>query len=259
LPLRRPQASKRGDWRDWREAKVERRFRGSDYAKVPRAKKRKKVLPKRLKGRDVVKFTSHCIEWRACWCHYHTLFEASVLRRELLETIAPAFFYDVNIILIEHLILQICKLTDDEGTAKRRKLTIDFLANNVDFSKTSDDLKRLKQLTRQMERFRKRLLPARNKAIGHLDLRAAHRRKPLGEAPIAEWQQFWLDLQEFVALLHKRYVDSKVAFYLNGVGGTSDADQLAQAMRESAYFRAAIADQRVSQIVGDIALRRNSI
>jgi hypothetical protein len=170
-----------------------------------------------------------------------------------LETVAPKFFYDVNIILIEHLILQICKLTDDEGTAKRRNLTTDFLANNVDFSKKLDDLKRLKQLSRQMERFRKRLLPARNKAIGHLDLRAAHRRKPLGEAPVAEWQQFWLDLQEFVALLHKRYVDGKVAFYLNGVGGTSDADQLAQALRESAYFRAAIADQRVSQIVGDIA------
>jgi hypothetical protein len=223
-------------------------------AKVPRAKKRKKVLPTRpVKRRDVVKFTTRCVELRACWWHYRTLFESSVLRRELLEAVAPKFFYDVNIMLIEHLILQICKLTDEEGTAKRRNLTTHFLVNNVDFSNTPGDLKRLKRLTRQMERFRKRLLPARNKAIGHLDLRAAHRRKSLGEAPVGEWQQFWLDLQDFVALLHKRYVDPKVAFYLNGVGGTSDADQLAQALRESAYFRAAIADQRVSQIVGDIA------
>lgn len=153
--------------------------------------------------------------------------------------------------LIEHLIFQICKLTDEEGTAKRRNLTTHFLVNNVDFSKTPGDLKRL---TRQMERFRKRLLPARNKAIGHLDLRAAHRRKSLGEAPVDQWQQFWLDLQDFVALLHKRYVDPKVAFYLNGVGGTSDADQLAQALRESAYFRAAVGDKRVTQIVGDIAV-----
>jgi hypothetical protein len=135
-------------------------------AKVPRAKKRKKVLPPRpVKRRDVLKFTAHCIDLRACWWHYRTLFEASVLRRELLETVAPKFFYDLNIMLIEHLILQICKLTDEEGTAKRRNLTTDFLANNADFSKTPGDLKRLRQLTRQMERFRKRLLPTRNKAM----------------------------------------------------------------------------------------------
>jgi hypothetical protein len=223
-------------------------------AKVPPTKKRKKDLPPRpVKRRDLAKFIAHCIDLRACWWHYRTLFEASALRRDLLEAVAPKFFYDLNVMLIEHLILQICKLTDPEGTAKRRNLTTDFLANNADFSKTPGDLKRLRQLTRQMRSFRRRLLPARNKAIGHLDLRAAHRRKPLGGAPVAEWQQFWLDLQEFVALLHKRYVDPEVAFYLNGVGGTSDADQLAQALRESAYFRAAIADKRVTQIVADIA------
>lgn len=201
----------------------------------------------------MTKFTANCIDLRACWWHYQTLFEASALRRELLETLAPKFFYDLNVMLIEHLILQICKLTDKEGTAKRRNLTTEFLVNNSDLSKTPGDRKRLRQLTRQMKRFRKRILPARNKAIGHLDLRAAHRRTPLGAAPVAEWEQFWLDLQEFLALLHKRYVDSKIPFYLNGVGGVSDADQLAQALRESAYFRAAIADKRLTQIVGDIA------
>ena len=100
-----------------------------------------------------------------------------------LETLAPKFFYDLNVMLIEHLILQICKLTDKEGTAKRRNLTTEFLVNNSDLSKTPGDRKRLRQLTRQMKRFRKRILPARNKAIGHLDLRAAHRRTPLGARP----------------------------------------------------------------------------
>src|SRR5271166_259682 len=121
--------------------------------------------------------------------------------------IAPTFFGDLNSMLIEHLILKICKLTDGEGTTERRNLTTHFLANNADLSKTPRDQKRLAQLTRQIERFRKRLLPARNKAIGHLDLRAAHRRKPLGGAPAAAWHQFWLDLQEFISILHKRYVD----------------------------------------------------
>jgi hypothetical protein len=80
---------------------------------------------------------------RACWLSYQTLFEASALRRELLWTVAPKFFYDLNIVLIEHLIMQVCKLTDKEGTAKRRNLTTDFLANNADFSKLPADKKRL--------------------------------------------------------------------------------------------------------------------
>lgn len=222
---------------------------------VPRAKKTPKVLtPRPVKRRDVNKFVDHCVILRAVWQHNKALFETSVLRRELLGTVAPKFFADLNLLLIEHLILQTCRLSDKEGTEKQRNLTTHFLANNADLSKTPGDKKRLAQLVRQIARFRKRILPARNKAVSHLDLHAAHRRTSLGGAPVAKWDQFWLDLEEFVAILYKRYVDPKGSFCWNGVAIISDADQLAQALRESTYFRAAIADAGITRRVSEIAL-----
>ena len=144
---------------------------------VKRAKKKPKVLtPRPVKRRDVKKFIDYCLILRAFWRHYQELFEVSTLRRELLELVAPKLFGDLNLMFIEHLILQICRLTDPEGSEKRRNFTTHFFVNNAQFPRGSSDRKRLAQLLRLITRFRKRIEPARNKAIGHLDLRKVYRR-----------------------------------------------------------------------------------
>jgi hypothetical protein len=157
--------------------------------------------------------------------------------------------------LIQHLILQICKLTDPEATMGARNLTTWFLLRNSDFSRTPSVHRKLTQLTKSLERFRKRLLPARNKFISHLDLDAGLARKALGRAPIGAWRQFWLDLQSFVEILQKRYVNAKFSFHLNAIGGVSDADQLVKALKESRYFWDALDDDVLTRRVSDIALR----
>ena len=94
---------------------------------VKRAKKKPKVLtPRPVKRRDVKKFIDYCLILRAFWRHYQELFEVSTLRRELLELVAPKLFGDLNLMFIEHLILQICRLTDPEGSEKRRNFTTHF-------------------------------------------------------------------------------------------------------------------------------------
>jgi hypothetical protein len=91
------------------------------------------------------------------------------------------------------------------------------------------------------------------KFIGHLDLEAALGRKSLGSASIAAWRKFWLDLQDFVAIMHRRYVDARGTFYLNGVGNISDAELLLKAVKESTYFHAALKDRAFTGRVGEIA------
>jgi hypothetical protein len=149
---------------------------------------------------------------------------------------ANTFFHDLNLILIQHLILQICKLTDSEATRGIRNLTTWFLLKNSDFSCTPSVPRKLTQLIKSLERFRKRLLPARNKFISHLDLDDSLARKALGRAPIGAWRQFWLDLQSFAEILQKRYVHTKFSFHLNAISGVSDANQLVKALKESRYF-----------------------
>jgi len=201
----------------------------------------------------VKKFIDHCVILRGFWSHYQTLFQGSDLKRELLQNTANTFFRDLNQMLIEHLILQICKLTDPESTMGERNLTIQFLVKNADFSASPRELAKLTTIAARILAFRKRILPARNKLISHLDLNAALGRKSLGRAPIATWLTFWLDLQDFVAIMYRRYVSARATFYLNGVGGMSDADLLVKALKESAYFWAALEDKTIKGKVADVA------
>ena len=79
-----------------------------------------------------------------------------------------------------------------------------------------------------MEAFGKKLLAARNKLIAHLDRAAILAARPLGAATDDEWNQFWLDLQEFIYIVHRKVTGS--SFYLNGVAGRSDAGDLLKAL-----------------------------
>ena len=192
---------------------------------------------------------------RAFWVHYQTLFEGSALRRELLETTAKTFFRDLRLMLVEHLILQTCKLTDPEFAVgkTRRNLSVAFLMANADFSASPRDLAKLTKIAARMDAFRERILPARNKLISHLDLDAALGRKSLGGASNAAWLRFWLDLQDFLAIMGERYVDARATFYLNGVGEMSDADEVLEALKRNTYFRAVLDDETLTHKVDEIA------
>ena len=79
-----------------------------------------------------------------------------------------------------------------------------------------------------MQVFRKKIEPARHKLISHLDRAAILAGCPLGAATDAEWNQFWLDLQDFICIVHRKIMGSP--FYLNGVAGLSDAGDLLKAL-----------------------------
>jgi AbiU2 len=201
---------------------------------------------------DVEAFCNFCVFLRSIFRHSQILFEeGGNLRRELLQSVAPTFFNDINHLLIEHLILQICKITDPEESFGRKNLTVKFLINNADFSTAPSELDTLKQLADSMHTFRAKIVPARNKLIGHLDRHSVL--EALGGAEKSEWNQFWHDLQDFLYIFHKHYVDPRGGFYLNGVSYLSDADSLVKALKESTYFHTLLDDKTLTKKSGDVA------
>ena len=209
--------------------------------------------PTKVSKTDVEAFRDFSVSLRALWRHHQILFEATDLQRELMQSIAPTFFGDLNLLLIEHLILQICKITDPEESRGRANLTVAFLINNSDFSGNTAALDRLKQLASSMHAFRDQIVPARNKLIGHIDRHSALAGSSLGAAPAGEWKQFWLDLQEFLHILDKHYIDANSAFYLNGVAYLSDAENLVKALKESSFFGALETDKEAAAKCMDVA------
>jgi len=195
---------------------------------------------------DVEAFADSCVLLRSQWAHFMTLFEGSDLKRELLYTTAPTFFSDLNRLFIEHLVLHICRLTDEAQTMGRKNLTVKFLIEHSDWSSTPDTLAKLKPISNSIHRFRKRVLPARKWFVAHLDLSAVRLDQPLGAASNDDWKQFWLDLQDFVQLMFRHHVDPNSLFHLNGIGGMSDADRLLTALRNAKLFDAVLNDQEIA-------------
>ena len=83
---------------------------------------------------EIEAMVNFCVHLRSVWRHYEILFEEGVLRRTLLHRVAPTFFGDLNQVLIEQLVLQICRLTDPAVTTGRTNLTLDYVLQEVDFT-----------------------------------------------------------------------------------------------------------------------------
>jgi hypothetical protein len=184
---------------------------------------------------DVQAFADSCVLLRSQWKHFQILFEGSDLKRELLQATAPTFFRDLHHLFVEHLVLHICRLTDDAETMGRKNLTVKFLIEHSNFSSAPDTLEKLKRLSQSIDSFRDLILKARNRFISHVDLEAVRLGDPLGAASTDKWRQFWLDLQDFLDLMLRHHVEPDRHFYLNGVGNMSDADSLLTALRNAKF------------------------
>ncbi len=176
---------------------------------------------------DIKIFADHCVFMRSIYLHGKILFEDSTAdEKELMSRTANVFFSDLNRTFIEYLILQVCKITDPA----KHNLTIAFLLQHYDFSGEPTTLRRLNELHEKLRAFRAKLLPARNKFISHSDRAAIMAGFALGVATENEWDEFWLNLQDIVCILHEKVVGGP-AFYINGVAMLSDAHGLLKALR----------------------------
>ncbi len=175
---------------------------------------------------DVEAFRGSCVSLRSLWRHFEILFIGTDLKRELLQTTASTFFGDVHGLFVEHLVLHICRLTDNAETVGRKNLTVKFLIEHSDFSSAPRTLEKLNRVSADIHAFRTLILPARNRFISHFDLEAVRLDAPLGAASDAQWKQFWIDLQDFLDLMHRHHIEPNGHFYLNGMSNMSDADSL---------------------------------
>jgi len=180
---------------------------------------------------DIEIFANYCVFMRSIYLHTRELFETSSAEdKALMGNTAGMFFGDLNRVLNEYVILQVCKITDPaHDVYKNDNHTIAFLLEHYDFSSDPSISKRLTDLHASMRAFRDKLLSARNKLISHLDRDSILAGHPLGAATDQEWGQFWLDLQDFIYIVHRKVIGS--SFYLNGEAGRSDAGDLLKALK----------------------------
>jgi len=141
------------------------------------------------------RFRQECIWARQCFNTYRTLFESDQKTLDLLHKKAPSFFHDINEILVDHLILQMCKLTDPPKTGKNENLTAQFI--NKELQTLSLSSPEIEDLCKSLLRHRATIIDFRNQYVSHLDKDASieYRAFNLGEPEDAP--NFFEALQKF--------------------------------------------------------------
>ena len=143
----------------------------------------------------VTAFCEECVWARAVRTHFAELFESGDTRHRLMAEIAKTFFQDLNIVLLEYVLLQQCKLTDPASSgAEKDNLTTNYVLS-LNWSGETKEV--LVDANRELLEFRTKINDARRKLVAHTDLRSRLQLMELGQFTKAAEQGFWSALQRF--------------------------------------------------------------
>jgi hypothetical protein len=177
-----------------------------------------------IKPDDIRLFRDESIHARAVFVHFRYLFESN---EDGILRIAPIFFGDVCRSLKIYSFIEVCKLTDPAGTARKNKiLSTELLVTSIQDKLL---LNHILPLSIRLQEFRKKVKPARDKLASHMDLATTRRRETVGAVPNDAWNQFWLDLDRFVYILSCKYLRESV--HINAVSNQSDVPALITALK----------------------------
>ena len=166
--------------------------------KFNRRKMRQKELCK-----EFVVLRDQAIILRQTFNTFNCLFASSPEVDDTLRKSAVLFFYDLNQILIEYIILLICRITDPPKTHHRANLTIPRMTklvcegNDLDLDIQADIKSNIEDLDRQIGDYRRLLNPVRNRIVSHNDREAYVLQQTLGEHTEGEMIQFFDNLQKY--------------------------------------------------------------
>ncbi len=186
------------------------------------------------------KVTDHDVDLLAriageIYCQYHNykvLFEGYDGDKPRYGDIAPNALGYLGSALKEHVILQVCKLSDPLRDHRgNENLSIQFFVQHAYFG---DSLakRKLECLGEKLETFGKKLRPARDKIISHFDRKTIHDGKPLGAAEPEEWSKYWSNLEQFVEILYQGYFNEPL--HIRSAAATTDAAILRGILEERA-------------------------
>lgn len=105
---------------------------------------------------------------RWIWQEFLELYARDGARIERMNDVAPGFFGLVQSLMIEAMVIRLCRITDGAGTGKRTNLPLRCILSALppEMSQHEDDLK---GMILNAETLVDRVRPWRNKRLAHLD------------------------------------------------------------------------------------------
>lgn len=178
-------------------------------------------------------FCEDCVWVRSLRTHFGELFESSERRSALLLEVADTFFHDLNLMMVEYIMLQQCKLTDPASMGKDKdNLTTNYI---LGLNWSHETRRVLAETNAHLMQFRGKILDARRKLIAHLDLRARLNAFALGEVTQADELAFWEHLQTFADAAHREALGGP--FEIAATMQSGDIPSLVHALKDSVEYQ----------------------
>lgn len=141
-------------------------------------------------------FREQCIWLQTCYNTHAALFESGEKTTRILSSAAHLFFRDLNLILVEYCLLQVCRLTDPPQSLGKDNLTVKHinLLLQAEGLLTSD----ISTAADGLAHYRSLINDSRNWIISHADKRTLINDLPIGQHTEADVSAFFENLYRYV-------------------------------------------------------------
>jgi hypothetical protein len=164
-----------------------------------------------------------------------------------MEKTAWSFFYHIRRIVVGHLLLEFVKITEPSVSkiSQRENFSVDNLVETVDWPQLV--LADVRKLNNSLQKFKKYVVPARNKLLAHYDKKTVLAKSPTGAFPLGEEKEFIKNLEELCNIFHKASFGS--IFGHIGVSGPGDVLDLKKSLRRAIAFDRLFAESKGPELM----------
>ena len=184
------------------------------------------------------------------WGQFKSLYSTNDARIELINACAPSYFYMIQFIHWENIILHIARLNDPPSTMGKDNLTIQRLREFVDSHTNFAEFEITLNKAVTSASFARDL---RNRNIAHRDLGIALNQSvsPLATANVAGVEDALGSIKDVLSWIHKEYFDRMFMYDMASVPG--GAGELLAFLREGRIAR----EQRLERIRNGTATQQD--
>ncbi len=177
-----------------------------------------------------VAFRDECIWLRTCYDTFHALFGGNEETDRVLKRVAPVFFTDLNVMMVEYWFMVASRITDPSRTMSRENLTVRNLLEGL--REHGVCTPEIEATATALQDYRDLIQDARNKLVSHADKAAFLGKKALGGHHEGALLKFLQDLQSFNDLFGEAVGEGPLDF--SGTSGPGDAYDLIRALTSAA-------------------------
>ena len=162
-----------------------------------------------------------CVWVQSCFNTFCALFESGEETSTVLQQAAPAFFQEINLILLEHFVLQVCRITDPASSNGRENLTIKNL--NQALAKEGIFSTHIAEQSERIHKYRSLVVDARNQIVSHADKAKILSRTESDPHARSDVKDFFAGLYKYVDLVGEALGVGPLDFTYTGSEGDVEA------------------------------------